>query len=173
MPNLAEVEVQCAATVAAVPPNLRLIEENLRGYVLLLSAHFQGFCRDLYDECAVKIVSRVRPSLRLLIQMQFSAERKLDRGNPNVNNLRLDFERFNFTLDLGAAEPANPARLNQLAALNLWRNLAAHHGTIPPGVPPLSVPVIQGWRGACDGLAASLDAILYNKLRRLLRRIPW
>ena len=47
MPNLAEVDTQCTTSVALAPPNPRLVEENLRGYVLLLSAHFQGFCRDL------------------------------------------------------------------------------------------------------------------------------
>ena len=38
--RLAEVEAQCAAVSALVPPNPRLAEELLRGYVVLLSAHF-------------------------------------------------------------------------------------------------------------------------------------
>src|SRR5438876_112944 len=88
MPRLQQVELQCAASLAAVPPNLQLIDENLRGYVLLLSAHFQGFCRDLYTECALIVVSKVRPTLRTLIEGQFTAQRKLDYGNPNLKNLR-------------------------------------------------------------------------------------
>jgi len=173
MPRLAEVDAQCAACLALVPPPPKLIEENLRGYVLLLSAHFQGFCRDLHTESAQVIVSKVRASLQSLIQTQFTAHRKLDHGNPNVQNLREDFERFRFTLDLPAADPANAARLNDLGALNRWRNVAAHYGKIPPGMPALDLPSLQAWRNSCDGLAASLDDIMYNELRKLLKRAPW
>jgi hypothetical protein len=40
--------------------------------------------------------------------------------------------RFGFTLDL-AADPANLPRVQHLAALNRWRNVAAHQGTTPAG----------------------------------------
>jgi hypothetical protein len=171
-PRLTEVEAQCAASLVLAPPKPNLVEENLRGYVLLLSAHFQGFCRDLYTECAQIVVSRVRPTLRVLIRAQFTAQRKLDHGNPNVQNLKEDFERFVFTLDLPGADPANPARLTDLGLLNKWRNVAAHHGTPPSGV-ALSLPALQAWRRSCDGLATSLDDIRYNQLRKILRRAPW
>src|ERR1700722_14573138 len=88
MLRLSEVDAQCSTTLALAPPQPNLIEENLRGYVLLLSAHFQGFCRDLYTEAAQIVVSRVRPRLRLLILEQFTAHRKLDHGNPNLQNIR-------------------------------------------------------------------------------------
>jgi hypothetical protein len=61
-----------------------LIDENLRGYVLQLSAHFQGFCRDLHSECVLCVVSKVRPTLLALVQAQFMADRKLDHGNPTL-----------------------------------------------------------------------------------------
>jgi hypothetical protein len=173
MARLGEIDGQCAACLAHVPPSPNLVDEDLRGYVLLLSAHFQGFCRDLYTECAQIIVSRVRPSLRVLMLAQFTAHRALNRGNPNLQNLRADFERFDFTLDLGAADPANPPRLTHLGELNRWRNVAAHHGTIPTALPPLSLPLLQAWRTSCRGLSTSLDAIMYNQLRRTLRRTPW
>jgi hypothetical protein len=173
MPRLAEFEVQCATSLALTPPQPNLVEENLRGYVLLLSAHFQGFCRDLYSEGAALIVSKVRLRLQLLIQEQFAAYKKLDHGNPNIQNLKEDFGRFGFTLDLPTADPANTARLLDLGVLNRWRNIAAHHGVIPGGIPPLSLPLLQSWRTSCDGLASSLDGILYNQLRRILRRAPW
>jgi len=172
MPRLQQVDLQCAASLAAVPPNAHLIDENLRGYVVLLGAHFQGFCRDLYTEAAIVIASKVRPALRLLVQEQFTASRKLDRGNPNLQNLKADFNRFDFTLDL-ALDPANVPRLNHLAALNKWRNVAAHQGrTLPVGI-PLNLPSLQDWRASCDGLATSLDEIVYNQLRKILKRAPW
>jgi hypothetical protein len=75
-------------------------------------------------------------------------------------------------LHLASADPANPARLQHLAELNGWRNIAAHHGTVPAaGLPSLAE--LQDWMNSCDGLAASLDAIMYNQLRRILRRVPW
>jgi hypothetical protein len=157
----------------AVSPNVQLIDESLRGYVLLLSAHFQGFARDLYTECTEIIVSRVRASLQALIQAQFTARRKLDYGNPNLKNLRDDFERFGFILDLAGADPANALRLQDLAELNRWRNVAAHQGIASPLGVPLMLASIQTWRDSCDGLAASLDAIMYNQLRKILRRTPW
>jgi hypothetical protein len=82
MPNLAEVDAQCTASLAVAPPKPRLVDENLRGYVLLLSAHFQGFCRDLYTECSQIVVAKVRPTLQLLFQDQFTAHRTLEHGNP-------------------------------------------------------------------------------------------
>jgi hypothetical protein len=172
MPRLGEIDTQCAASLALAPAQPKLVEENLRGYVLLLSAHFQGFCRDLYAESALIIVSKVRPTLQMLIQAQFTAHRRLDHGNPNLQNLRADFERFDFVLDLANANPANPARLQDLAALNGWRNVAAHHGPVPAGA-QLILPLLQAWRHSCDGLATSLDGIMYNELRKILRRKPW
>ena len=35
MPRLTQIDVQCAASLAMVPPNVQLVEENLRGYVVL------------------------------------------------------------------------------------------------------------------------------------------
>jgi hypothetical protein len=173
MRRLDEVDAQCAATLTLAPPRLNLVEENLRGYVLLSTAHFQGFCRDLYSECAQTVVSKVRASLQALIQAQFKAHRKLDHGNPNLQSLREDFERFGYTFDLTAANPANLPRLHDLAILNRWRNLAAHHATVPASLPPLNLRSVQAWRNFCDGLATSLDDVMYNNLRKMIRRIPW
>ncbi len=171
-PALQEIDTQCAGSLAVTPPNPRLAEENIRGYVVLLSAHFQGFCRDLHMEAAQVIASKVRGTLQLLIQAQLTASLALDRGNPNLSNLKKDFDRFGFTLDLPNADTANPARLQDLSQLNEWRNIAAHHGVVPPGGLP-TLTDLQRWRNSCDGLATSLDRIMYNQLRRLLRRAPW
>jgi hypothetical protein len=172
VPRLVLIEAQCAALLAVAAPNPILIDENLRGYVVLLSAHFQGFCRDLYSEAAQIVVSRLgRARLQPMIQAQFTAKLKLDHGNPNLQNIREDYERFGFTLDL-AADPANVPRLAHLSDLNRWRNIAAHHGTIPAGA-VLTLPLLQAWRTSCEGLAPSLEGIIYNQLRTMLRRAPW
>lgn len=172
VPRLAEVDAQCSASVALSPTNPELVEENLRGYVLLLSAHFQGFCRDLYTECSQLVVARIRRSLQSVVQHQFRAHRRIDQGNPNLQNLKEDFRRFGVDLDLPAIDPVNAARLTDLALLNRWRNIAAHHSTVPLGS-ALNLILIQSWRRACDGLASSLDRIMYNQMRKMLRRQPW
>lgn len=171
-PRLNHIEMQCVGSQGLVPPNPQLVDENVRGYIVLLSAHFQGFCRDLYTECAQIVTSKVRLSLQVLIQDQFAAHRALDHGNPSAENLRRDFERFRLTLNLAAVDPANPGRLDALSRLNRWRNIAAHEGTVPAGGLP-NLADLGTWRQSCDGLATSLDGIMYNQLRRPLRRAPW
>ena len=174
MPRLAQIDGQCGMALAAAVPNLSLTDENLRGYVMALSAHFQGFCRDLYTEASQILVSKVRrPALAILFQAQFTAHRKLDHGNPNLANLKSDFNRFGFNLDLAGADPANPAHLMHLATLNEWRNIAAHQGAPTAIAGPLNLPLVAAWRTSCDGLAVSLDGIVYSQLRRILRRRPW
>ncbi len=171
-PRLAAVDAQCAASLAAVPAAGPLADENLRGYVVLLSAHFQGFCRDLYTEAAQVVVSKVRPKLRPLIEEQFLAQLGLNHGNPTAETLARDFGRFQFhLLPALALDPANALRRQHLAALNKWRNVAAHR--ITPTPEPLSLPLIRVWRESCDGLAVALDGIMYHYLRASLRRKPW
>ena len=170
--GLDQVDAQCTASQALVPANPRLVDENIRGFILLLSAHFQGYCRDLYTECAQTISSRMRLSLKILVQRQFTANRALEHGNPNIELIKKDFNRFGFALDMAAHDAANHGRLADLKELNRWRNIAAHHGTVPPsGIPLLST--VQGWRNSCNGLATSLDGIMYNQLLRILKKKPW
>ncbi|MBX9583735.1 MAG: hypothetical protein K2X87_25820 [Gemmataceae bacterium] len=171
LPRLRAVEAQCAASLAATPPNPLLADENLRGLVVLLSAHVQGFCRDLYTEAAEVVVSKVRPSLQARVRNQFLSAFALDYGNPTLANIRKGFGRFGFALDF-ATDPANAVRLQHLAELNRWRNLIAHAAPLPPtGLPGLAA--VRGWLASCDGLAAALDRLVYNELRKLLRRKPW
>lgn len=87
VPRLREIDAQCAATVSTPTPNPQLTDENLRGYAVLLSAHFQGFCRDLYTECALVVASKVRTSLQPLVQEQFAFHLSLDHGNPTHANI--------------------------------------------------------------------------------------
>ena len=82
MPRLDKIDTQCAVSLAQAPPNRRLVDEDLRGYVVLLSAHFQGFCRDLYAESSQILASKVRSSLQVLLQNQFTDHLALGRGNP-------------------------------------------------------------------------------------------
>ena len=176
MPRLSEVEAHCAAVAVLVPPNPTFLDETLRGFVLHLSAHFQGFCRDLYTECSQIWIAAIPVGLRATAQAQFSAHLALEKGNPTHDNIKRDFNRFGFLLNLQAAHPAGPQRVTDLAHLNEWRNKAAHQGTQPlgGGVPgALTLPIVQGWKASCDGLATSLDSIMHAELHRILGVAPW
>jgi hypothetical protein len=176
MLRLNEVDAHCAAVLALVPPNTNFLDETLRGFVLHLSAHFQGFCRDLYTECSQIWIAAIPAGLQATAQAQFSAKLELEKGNPKYDNIKRDFNRFGFLLNMPAAHPAGPQRVTDLGHLNDWRNKAAHQGTQPlgGGVPAtLTLPIVQTWRASCDGLAISLDGIMRAELLRIMGAAPW
>jgi hypothetical protein len=176
IPRLNEVDAHCAFVLALVPPNPTFLDETLRGFVLHLSAHFQGFCRDLYTECSQICIAAVPAGLQTTVQAQFAAQLALEKGNPSNDNLRKDFERFGILLQLQAAHAMGHQHLTDLRHLNEWRNKAAHQGNKPPaaGAPAvLTLPVVQGWMTSCQGLAASLDAIMRAELLRIMGVAPW
>src|SRR5271170_229045 len=176
MPRLNEVDAHCTAILALVPPNPTFLEETLRGFVLHLSAHFQGFCRNLYTECSQIWIAAIPAGLQATAQAQFSAQLALEKGNPTHDNIKRDFNRFGFLLNLQAAHPAGPHQVTDLSHLNDWRNKAAHQGTQPlgTGVPAvLTRVVVQGWRTSCDGLATSLDSVMRAELLHIMGVAPW
>lgn len=178
MPRLGYTDAHCAALFAVPPPAAPspLARESLQAYVMLVSGHFQGFCRDLYTECSQVCIAAVPAALVPTAQMQFAAELKLDSGNPTAENIRKDFERFDISLNLAGAAPGNAIRVTHLGHLNHWRNAVAHQRAVPPpaGVPAaLTWALIRTWLASCDGLAASLDDIMRGELLRILGVAPW
>src|SRR5580700_5447902 len=103
MPRLNEVDAHCAVVLASVPPNPTFLDETLRGFVLHLSAHFQGFCRNLYTECSQIWIAAIPLRLQATAQAQFSAQLGLEKGNPTYDNIKKDFNRFGFLLNVQAA----------------------------------------------------------------------
>ncbi|MBY0232257.1 MAG: hypothetical protein K2W96_23505 [Gemmataceae bacterium] len=169
------VDAHCATLAALVPPP-PLAEEALQGYAMLLGGDFQGFCRALCTECAQAFAAVLPITLQAIAQTQFTAGLVLNTGNPVVKNIREDFDRFGLRLDLIGADPANAVRITHLGHLNHWRNHVAHQKTtLPPvGVPQtLVLADVRDWRASCDGIAASLDGIMYNHLKAVLGTAPW
>jgi len=173
---LNEVDSHCAVVLASVPPNPTFLHENLRGFVLHLSAYFQGFCRDLYTEWSQIWIAAIPLGFQATAQAQFSAQLALEKGNPTYENINRDFSRFGFVLNLHAASPAGAQLVTDLGHLNEWRNKAAHQGTKPlgGGVPAtLTLPIVQGWKASCDAVATLLDGIMRGELRRIMGVAPW
>ncbi len=173
MPRLAQIDGQCSGVAALVPPNPSLLDECLRGYVMLLSAHFQGFCRALYTECSQICAATVPVPFRATVQAQFSAALQLGKQNPSLKTIQADFERFGFTLTFPAV---HDPQITHLDHLNHWRNNAAHQRTSPPPPPipaMLILADIRNWRVSCNGLAAALDDRMQKELLRILGAAPW
>ena len=79
------------------------------------------------------VASKVRHSLRLLVQRS-SVPLNLDHGNPTIDNIAADFDRFGFNLLMAAkAHPSFVIRREHLRQLNKWRNAVAHHRPAPVG----------------------------------------
>ena len=177
MNRLDGIDAQCAAVPASEAVHL---DECLRGYVMHLSAHFQGFCRSLYFECSQLCTLAVPAGMMLLAQKQFSASLALDRGNPSHDNIVKDFNRLGLDLSFTAAHVTdhvvNEPRITSLGHLQAWRNRAVHQGTgsLGGGIPALlTLAIIRDWREACNGLAASLDDIMYQHLTGVFGAPPW
>lgn len=96
-----------------------------QAYAMLLSAHFQGFCRDLHSECANYLVLLVAaPTHREMLCDNLVFGRRLDRGNPNPGNIGSDFNRLNleFWSLADAHRPESSTQRAALEELNEWRN---------------------------------------------------
>jgi hypothetical protein len=149
-------------------------------YALLLSAEFQGFCRDLHSECAFAI-ARILPSVVLhgLMRDGLMRRRRLDSGNPNTGNIGADFGRFGlaFWPLVDAAHPRNPRRKALLEQMSRWRNAIAHSdfdpGMLRRGQPVLTLAEVRRWRKACDGLARWFDRVMRDRLRTIIGTDPW
>jgi len=154
---------------------VRQIHES---YVVLLASHFQGFCRDLHDECADFLVETISAGvLRNTVRIVLVLGRKLDSGNANAGNLGSDFGRFGLTFwDVARRlDAGNQDRQKELDVLNAWRNAIAHQHFDPSklGGVELRLPLLHGWRTSCDQLAVSFDAVMRSHLEVVNGTAPW
>lgn len=174
--RLSEVDAHCATIQSLVPANPTFLDESLRGFVLHLSAHFQGFCKNLYTESSQVFVSLMQPQFRATAQIQFTSSLALEKGNPSHENIKRDFARFGFGIDLRTAHPSGAKQLTELSHLIDWRNRAAHQGSQPTGggIPiDLTLDLVRQWRSTCAGLAESLDGLMFVEMSRTLGIPPW
>jgi hypothetical protein len=144
VPRLQNVEADCLhleALHAAAPGR---VQEYIRSYVVLLSAEFQGFCRDLHYECAAKLVLSVTPlALQNVLRSQCVFHLKLDTGNANpVNPAPLRGKLAPRARRRHAAGRAKSLRLRQAPAERPARRSApppAACGAVPTVAPVAAV----------------------------------
>jgi hypothetical protein len=152
--------------------------------VAAISAQFQGFCRELFEEANLALADRVQPSsLRTVVYNATKVNLQLDRGNAHEGSLGSDFSRLGmeFWKLVGSRTPARTAQYRKsLKQLNIWRNAIVHNDfKFKQG----ELQEIQGttaqlrdarrWRAACDGLAKIFDVVLRDYLTSLLGLAPW
>lgn len=148
-------------------------------YAVMLTSQFQGFCRDLHDECIVNFVTAISPSsLRITIQQLLSQNRKLDSGNPNPGNIGSDFNRFGirFWPAVEAVSGRAKSRQTHLIRLTDWRNAIAHQDFDPiklHGISGLNLQHVTQWRRACEGFARTFDSVMGDYLNAVVGHVPW
>ncbi len=160
-------------------------DELNHAIILRLAAEFQGFCRDLHDECGDAVVAALElknPSLAIILgRYNLQYARKIDSGNAQPASLGTDFGRFNLPLwaELKARYPSRARTWNEkLTLLNEARNGIAHDDNakldrLRAAGWSLTVATARRWRSGLDGLAMGMDTVCEVHLRGLLGRAPW
>lgn len=173
-------EIEAAhATVGGTDRGRRYATQQLNyAYAALLSAHFQGFCRDLHTESVERIVAVLPAQTQRFLRAELVWNRSLSKGNPHPGAVGADFNRlgFEFWTEVYALDARNNRRRELLQELIDWRNAIAHQDFDPVTVgasPTLHLARVRGWRSAVGSLARSFDQAMYNHLRRLTGAEPW
>lgn len=154
-----------------------------QAYAVLVSSHFQRFCRELHSEAIDHVVlSLSEPWARPIVANRLGEGRKLDTGNPNPGNIGSDFSRLAIALwtRMSELDARTPGRRVRLESLNRWRNAIAHQDFGPgkdldlgSGRTDLRLSDVTAWRTACDHLARTMDAAVAAHLTALVGRAPW
>jgi hypothetical protein len=152
--------------------------------ILRLASEFQGFARDLHDECGLFIARCLAPGNQQLqdsLRIPYTLYRKMNQGNADPGTLGNDFGLFGMVLwaDLQARYPTHAGAWNQkLLALNMARNGIAHDdGTKIARVQangwPLTLRSVDRWKSSLDGLARGIDRAVGGHLKLMYGTTPW
>ncbi len=150
-----------------------------QAYTVLLSFHFQGFCRDLHSEAVDYLIRVVQPvALKPVFWLRLTEGRKLDRGNATPANLGSDFGRLglDFWSEVRSADARNRRRQEMLGELAEWRNAVAHQdfgGARIAANGTLGLGQVKRWRSACNQLARTFDRVLRKHLIQVTGARPW
>ena len=153
-------------------------------YLVMVSSHFQRFCRDLHTEALDHIcrpdaaASSVPDRRRIILRLALSQNRHLDSKNPSSGALGADFGRLGFNLwDRIRARQhlRNDRRMRLLDELNGWRNAIAHQDFATRRLLPadLTLAAVRRFRNACHQLSRRMDAVICDEVAKITGRNPW
>ena len=146
-----------------------------QSYLMLLSSHFQQFCRSLHSEAADHLTRNLDLALRPIMLAVLNLGRKLDQGNPNLGNLGADFGRLGmrFWNDVTSFRRRNETRKASLARMGHWRNAIAHrdftsatHVQELGGRTEIRLQEVRAFRRACSQLALDFDTVVLEHIKR-------
>lgn len=170
--------VQRALRRAAAPRTATIQQVN-RAWAVLLSSHFQGFCRDLHTEALDRLLEVTRPEKwQWALRRSILSNRALDRGNPHTGAIGHDFNGLGmaFWELVDAADKRNRRRRDLLDELTRWRNAIAHQDFDPAtlgGRETVTIGMVRSWRTACNVLATSFDLVVGRYVATITNKAPW
>ncbi|MEO0321312.1 MAG: HEPN domain-containing protein, partial [Myxococcota bacterium] len=177
--ELNRLELAHAALGGSGPGRRHTTQQVNQAYTVLLSSYFQAYCRDVHSTASAFLAKSARPtSLSPIMQVELTRGRKLDRGNPNPDNLESDFKRLGLALwaTLDAEDTKSSRRKAKLDELMSWRNAIAHQDFTKAklkGRSTIRLREVRGWRSACNGLVRTMDLVVGSHVRGLVGRSPW
>jgi hypothetical protein len=146
-----------------------------QSYLMLLSSHFQRFCRDLHSEATDHLLGNLDPTLGAIVRGVLTTGRKLDQGNPNAGNIGADFGRLgmSFWPSVKARDRHYVGRFARLESLARWRNAIAHqdfvsHAQALNKRTEVTLQEVRGFRRACSGLARHFDGALLAHIKAVV-----
>jgi hypothetical protein len=163
--------------------NRRTVTQQLSyAYAMLITAHFQRYCRELHAEAAQVLVAHLLdPALAEVLDGLLTQDLRLNKGNPTPVNLGLDFARFGlrFWDAVEASDQRNKSRKAELERICEWRNAIVHGdiarkraaGRLVPR--SLNLDTCQSWRRALGSLALSFDRAIWAHCKILGCAEPW
>ena len=155
-------------------------DEIVHALLLRLAAEFQGFCRNLHDDCIEAIVAALGITdqrLELIISNQsMQSGRRLDSANATKDTIANDFIRLGLRM-WATLEDRFPERvrewLSTVHLLNTARNGIAHDveaklDQLRRDGHALSLSTALAWRSSLDGLTRGMDTVCSAHLQALL-----
>lgn len=144
----------------------RSTEKINHALILRLASEFQGFVRDLHDECVEVVIIDGASSAQFvtIARASLRRSRKLDSGNANWANICDDFSRFGVSLS-SELRARNARRyvswVQKLSRLNAARNAIAHEDRIAlascTADQPLTLRTYMNCRSALGAMASGID----------------
>ncbi|HEX5872423.1 MAG TPA: hypothetical protein VFY65_18465 [Longimicrobium sp.] len=176
---LDEIEAAHRAVGGAGRGRRFAVQQINQAYVVLLSSHFQRFCRALHTECVEHLIAAPHyAAIRRIVYSSLVEGRKLNWGNANAGNIGSDYARLGLDiwLRMHAANPRTAQRQRRLEQLNVWRNAVAHHDFDKPrlgGRSEFTLSEIREWRRTCNALALDFDRVARAYLTEINGLAPW
>ncbi|MFI9217921.1 hypothetical protein [Streptomyces werraensis] len=174
------------ASVGGTGPGRRWRTSQLNWSITLrLAGEFQGFARDLHDEASDALcdpITKLDPSLSVVLRSSLSRARKLDKGNAQPAALGNDFSYLGLSLwpALKRVNVKAGKWNDELESLNIARNAIAHDDQDEflklqqRNRYPITLDVVKRWSRALDGLAVTMDAVVGDYLAGFLGgQRPW